>query len=88
MQAGSFEFSNAEFKKKYIETIKEYSSKTKNANIKTAIYMFHDYLPYERRYRENNLQEIIATHRQAAMETDSLLLPIALAFENAYAKKK
>ena len=87
MQAGSFEFSNSEFKKKYIETIKEYSSKAKNANIKTAIYMFHDYLPYERRYRENNLQEIIATHRQAAKETDSLLLPIALAFEKEKKKR-
>jgi len=87
MQAGSFEFSNSEFRKKYIETVKEFSSKAKNADIKTALYMFHDYLPYERRYRENNLEEVIATHRQAALETDSLLLPIALAFEKAYAKR-
>ena len=29
MQAGSFEFSNSKFKKKYIETVKEYSSKAK-----------------------------------------------------------
>lgn len=87
MQAGSFEFSNSEFRKKYIETVKEYSSKANNANIKTALYLFHDYLPFERRYRENNLDQVIATHRQAAMETDSLLLPIALAYENAYAKR-
>ena len=87
MQAGSFEFSNSEFRKKYIETVKEFSSKAKNADIKTALYMFHDYLPYERRYRENNLKEVVATHRQAAKETDSLLLPIALAFEKAYAKR-
>ncbi|MDA0899550.1 MAG: hypothetical protein O3B35_00795 [Proteobacteria bacterium] len=87
MQAGSFEFSNSEFRKKYIETVKEFSSKAKNSDIKTALYMFHDYLPHERRYRENNLKEVIATHRQAAKETDSLLLPIALAFEKAYAKR-
>ena len=87
MQAGSFEFSNSEFKTKYIETVNEYSSMAKNADIKTALYMFHDYLPYERRYRKNNLEELIATHRQAAMESDSLLLPVALAFEKAYAAR-
>ena len=87
MQAGSFEFSNSEFKKKYIETVNEYSSMAKNADIKTALYMFHDYLPYERRYRKNNLEELIATHRQAATESDSLLLPVALAFEKAYAAR-
>ena len=87
MQAGSFEFSNSEFKTKYIETVNEYSSMAKNADIKTALYMFHDYLPYERRYRKNNLEELIATHRQAATESDSLLLPVALAFEKAYAAR-
>jgi hypothetical protein len=87
MQAGSFEFSNSEFKTKYIETVNEYSSMAKNADIKTALYMFHDYLPYERRYRKNNLEELIATHRQAAMESDSLLLPVALAFEKAYSAR-
>ena len=43
-------------------------------------------ITYERRYRENNLQEVIATHRQAAKETDFLYYQL-LCIRKAYAKR-
>lgn len=87
MQAGSFEFSSSSLKNKYLATVKENVSKAEKKDIKTALYMFHDYLPYERRFREDNYEDIVETHRKAARENNSLLLPIAIAFTRAYEEK-
>ena len=86
MQGGSYEVISQKSREKFAETASEYSAKAQSLGIKTALYMTHAYLEKYRRYEPNLIEKIKKTYYEAGKKSDSLVIPVGLAYEIAYQK--
>ena len=84
MQGGSAEVTTPESRKKFSETAIKFSSKAHKLGIKTALYMTHAYLENDKRYEPNLIKKIEKTYYEAGIKSDSLVIPVGLAYEMAY----
>ena len=84
MQGGSYEVISEKSRAKFAETASEYSTKAQRLGIKTALYMTHAYLKNYRRYEPNLIEKIKKTYYEAGKKSDSLVIPVGLAYEIAY----
>ncbi len=86
MQGGSYEVISQKSREKFAETASEYSAKAQKLGIRTALYMTHAYLKHYRRYEPNLIEKIKKTYYEAGKKSDSLVIPVGLAYEIAYQK--
>ena len=84
MQGGSAEVTTPESRTKFSETAVKFSSKAHKLGIKTALYMTHAYLDNDKRYEPNLIKKIEKTYYEAGIKSDSLVIPVGLAYEIAY----
>ena len=84
MQGGSAEVTTPESRAKFSETTVKFSSKAHKLGIKTALYMTHAYLENDKRYEPNLIKKIEKTYYEAGKKSDSLVIPVGLAYEMAY----
>ena len=84
MQGGSAEVTTPESRKKFSETAVKFSSKAHKLGIKTALYMTHAYLENDKRYEPNLIKKIEKTYYEAGIKSNSLVIPVGLAYEMAY----
>ena len=84
MQGGSFEVKTPETRAKFSETAVKFSNKAHKLGIKTALYMTHAYLENDKRYEPNLIKKIEKTYYEAGTKSDSLVIPVGLAYEMAY----
>ena len=84
MQGGSTEVKTPESRTKFSETAVKFSNKAHRLGIKTALYMTHAYLENDKRYEPDLIEKIKKTYYEAGMRSDSLVIPVGLAYEIAY----
>ncbi len=84
MQGGSSEVKTPEQRKKFSETAVKFSNKAHRLGIKTALYMTHAYLKNDKRYELNLIEKIKKTYYEAGKRSNSLVIPVGLAYEIAY----
>jgi len=73
----------AEFKK----TVVAFAEKIKAAGGETALYMTHAYVPPHKRYDPNMTAKLEAIYVDAGNATGALVIPVGLAFQEAYARR-
>tara|TARA_Y100001970_G_scaffold267105_1_gene356607 strand:- start:1905 stop:2660 length:756 start_codon:yes stop_codon:yes gene_type:complete len=84
LQGGSTEVKSEKSRKKFLETTVRFSNKAKRLGIKTALYMTHAYLDIDKRYEPYLIEKIKKTYYDAGKASDSLVIPVGLAYEIAY----
>ena len=84
MQGGSIEVTTPERRENFSETAVRFSNKAHRLGIKTALYMTHAYLEKDKRYEPNLIKKIKKTYYEAGKRSDSLVIPVGLAYEIAY----
>ena len=84
MQGGSTEVTTPELRAQFSETAVKFSNKAHRLGIKTALYMTHAYLENDKRYEPNLIEKIKKAYYEAGMRSDSLVIPVGLAYEIAY----
>lgn len=86
MQGASTEVKTPKSREKFSKTVVEFSNKAHKLGIKTALYMTHAYLKNDKRYEPYLIDKIKKTYYEAALKSDSLVIPVGLAYEIAYAE--
>ena len=88
MQGGSTEVISITNQKKFIQTAKEYSAKAQKLGVKTALYMTHAFTEADSRFEPNLIRKIAQTYFIAGKESNSIVIPVGLAYEIAYKEKE
>ena len=86
MQGGSSEVKTPKSRDKFSATAVEFSNKAHELGIKTALYMTHAYLKNDKRYESDLIVKIKKNYYEAALKSDSLVIPVGIAYEIAYAE--
>ena len=84
MQGGSTEVTTPESRAQFSATAVKFSNKAHRLGIKTALYMTHAYLENDKRYEPNLIEKIKKAYYEAGTKSDSLVIPVGLAYEIAY----
>ena len=87
MQGGSAEVTTKENQNNFESTAKAYSNKAQNLGIKTALYMTHAYTEADRRFEPNLIEKIMKTYYSAGEASNSMVIPVGLAYDMAYKEK-
>ena len=87
MQGGSTEVISATNQKKFVQTVKEYSTKAQKLGVKTALYMTHAFTEADSRFEPNLIRKIAQTYFAAGKESNSIVIPVGLAYEIAYKER-
>tara|TARA_Y100000994_G_scaffold135223_2_gene110749 strand:+ start:801 stop:1547 length:747 start_codon:yes stop_codon:yes gene_type:complete len=87
MQGGSTQVTNKQNQNEFIATAINYAEKAQNLGITTALYMTHAYTKADSRYEPNLIKKIKTTYYSAAEASDSIVIPVGLAYELAYAAR-
>lgn len=72
---------------KFRETVAEFSKKIAAAGGETALYLTHAYVKPHKRYDPEMIHAIEKLYVTAGNETGSLVIPVGLAFHEAYRRK-
>tara|TARA_B110000444_G_scaffold248822_1_gene273178 strand:+ start:2540 stop:3310 length:771 start_codon:yes stop_codon:yes gene_type:complete len=84
MQGASTEVKTQKSREKFSKTAVEFSNKAQKLGIKTALYMTHAYLENDKRYEPNLIDKIKKNYYEAASKSNSLVIPVGLAYKIAY----
>ena len=85
-QGGSSEVKTPKNREILAKTSTEYSQKAQEMGIKTYLYMTHPYQKSDHRYEENLIEKIKLAYYQAGKKSNSIVIPVGIAFEIAYEK--
>ena len=86
LQGGSGESQSKEERRVFSEKTKEYINKIKSKGSEAALYMIHAYVEPHKNYDPNLIGVIEKMYVEAGKKNDALVIPVGLAFENAYKK--
>jgi hypothetical protein len=87
MQGGSAQVTTKKNQDEFIDTAKNYAEKAQNLGINTALYMTHAYTKADSRYEPNLIEKIKTTYYSAGEASNSIVIPVGLAYEIAYAAR-
>ena len=86
LQGGSGESQSKEERKLFFEKANEYINKIKSNGSEAALYMIHAYVEPHKNYDPNLIRVIEKMYVEAGKKNSTLVIPVGLAFENAYNK--
>lgn len=87
MQGGSYEPLSQRGRKRFLETVKSYAAKVRSAGGTPMLYMTHAYVPPHRNHREGMIEDIASLYVEAGAQTGAEVIPVGLAFEEAYRRR-
>ena len=87
MQGGSGEVIDEVSRKNFIKTAVKYSKKARNKGVIPALFMTHAYTENDDRYETNLIEKIKMTYFEAGRQSKALVIPVGIAYENAYFKR-
>ena len=87
LQSGSGESLTSEKRNFFSEKIKEYVSKIKSMNSEAALFMIPAYVKPHKKYDPELIRIIENMYVTAGQENKALVIPVGLAFEDAYKKR-
>lgn len=87
LQGGSAAPLSEERRQRFGETATEFSAKIEQAGGQTVLYMTHAYVEPHRRYRPGMIVDIASLYIETGNEIDALVIPVGIAFEEAYRRR-
>ena len=87
MQGGSAQVKTKQSQKEFIDTVQDYAKRAQKLGISTALYMTHAYTKVDQRYEPNLIDKITATYNLAGEISNSMVIPVGIAYELAYAER-
>jgi hypothetical protein len=87
LQGGSVAALSEERRRLFAETAAEFSAKIKQAGGQTVLYMTHAYVEPHERYRPGMIMDIAKLYIETGNDIDALVIPVGLAFEEAYRRR-
>lgn len=87
LQGGSKEPLSKSSRKVFYRQVAEMTQKIRAAGAEVALYMTHAYLPPHEDYYPDILTDIKDTYLKAGRDNNVLVLPVGLAFANAYKER-
>lgn len=87
LQGGSGEPLNPRRRRVFSETAAEFNATIRRSGAQTALYMTHAYAPPHRRYDPKMIDAIESLYVETANSLDALVIPVGLAFEEAYRRR-
>lgn len=87
MQGGSAEPLNDIGRRGFLEHAIEYDAKIHATGAETALYMTHAYGRQHARFDQNMIRDIESLYIETANQIDALVIPVGLAFEEAYRRR-
>ncbi len=87
LQGGSAEPLSARRREEFLATAAEMDAKIAATDAETALYMTHAYAPPHRRFDPDMIDAIAALYLEAGDSLGALVIPVGLAFEEAYRRK-
>ena len=87
MQGGSTEVIAKKDQDKFIKSAEEFSAKAQAKGVKTALYMTHAFTKADRRFEPNLIKKIAKTYFEAGERSNSIVIPVGLAYEIAYKER-
>lgn len=76
-----------ERRKRFAQTAAEFSGKIKNTGGETVLYMTHAYVLPHKRYRPGMIEDIASLYIETGNDVGALVIPVGLAFEEAYSRR-
>ena len=87
LQGGSASISSDKRKTAFDETVIEFDKEIKKQGGKTALYMTHAYVKPHKKYDPNMIRDIEALYVATGNKVGALVIPVGLAFEEAYKQR-
>lgn len=87
MQGGSAAPLSEGRRKRFSETAELYAKKVRAAGGEPVLYMTHAYVPPHPRARPDMIREIASLYVGTGNKIDALVIPVGLAFEEAYRRR-
>ena len=87
LQGGSGEPLSERRREEFARTAAEFEHKISAVGAETALYMTHAYSPPHPRFDPNMIESIESLYVETANEIDALVIPVGLAFEEAYRRR-
>ena len=87
LQGGSGESQSEEERNAFSEKAKEHINKIKSTGSEAALYMIHAYVKPHKNYDPNQIRVIEKMYVETGERNNALVIPVGLAFENAYKKR-
>ena len=87
LQGGSSEHLTEESRKNFLLHAELVTSKVKDSGSDAALYMIHAYVKPHEDYDPGMLGKVVALYDQAGKITNTNVLPVGIAFANAYKEK-
>ena len=84
LQGGSAAPLSEKRRERFMQTTKDFAAKIKLAGGETVLYMTHSYVEPHARYRPGMIKDIASLYVAAGNKIDALVIPVGLAFEEAY----
>lgn len=87
LQGGSAAPLSDERRQRFTVTAIEYAKKIRQAGGEPVLYMTHAYVKPNRRYRPGMIADIASLYVETGNKIDALVIPVGLAFEEAYRRR-
>jgi hypothetical protein len=87
LQGGSAAPLSANRRIRFAETAALYAQKIRAAGGEPVLYMTHAYVPPHSRARPDMIRDIASLYVQTGNDIDALVIPVGLAFEEAYRRR-
>ncbi|MEP3890950.1 MAG: DUF4886 domain-containing protein [Hellea sp.] len=87
LQGGSAAPLSDKRRRQFTQTIAEYSKKIEASGGETILYMTPAYVKPHARFRPDMIEDIASLYIAAANDNDALVIPVGLAFEEAYRRR-
>ena len=87
LQGGSAAISSDKRKASFEKTVVEFDQEIRNTGARTALYMTHAYVKPHKKYDPNMIRDIEALYVATGNKVGALVIPVGLAFEEAYKQR-
>ncbi len=87
LQGGSAAPLSDERRGKFSETVRDFAGKIMAAGGEVALYMTHGYVPPHKKARADMIRDIETLYVEAGNAVGGLVIPVGLAFEEAYRRR-
>jgi hypothetical protein len=87
LQGGSAESLSTKDREEFFKAAKKHINKIKSIGADAALYMIHAYVKPHKSYSPTLIRVIERMYTKAGKDNNALVIPVGLAFENAYNQK-
>lgn len=87
LQGGSADPLSAKRRKRFRKTVADFANKIEKSGGMPILYMTHAYVPPHKKFRPGMIKDIASLYIETGNDVGALVIPVGLAFEEAYARR-